>query len=235
MMSAITKTSVLALLVWLVVPVMYAGSIPVALGGPCQVGSLEFSDFAYTNTFFPTLPGPPASAVTITPSTNSADPGLDLSAPWDVSGGSGMDSALTYLVATISGAATIDEADFGMTLAISSPPVAVQVGETLCIGAAIGPGQCPPADEIFLIIPNTGSQSISTTFGPVSELTISDDVFIRATGQGGNGTITNVSNDLPQPQATPEPGTPLLGFSGLLMLGQMARVARRRRQARKAS
>jgi len=42
---------------------------------PCQIGSLEFSDFAYTNTYFPTLPGPPASAVTVTPSSNPANPG----------------------------------------------------------------------------------------------------------------------------------------------------------------
>lgn len=241
MTSVITKLLGLALLACLIAPVMSAGSLAiapcptasvavyVALTGPCQIGSLEFSDFAYTNTYFPTLPGPPASAVTVTPSTNSADPGLDLSAAWNVSAGAGMDSALTYLVATISGAPTIDTAAFGMTEAIANPPVSVQVSETLCIGVAIGPGKCPAADEIFLTIPNTGSQQISTTFGPVSELTISNDIFIRSTGSGGNGTISHVTNNLPSP--TPEPGTPLLGLTGLLVFGQIARVAHRRRQA----
>jgi hypothetical protein len=193
---------------------------------------LEFSDFAYTNTFFPTLPGPPASAVTVTPSTNAANPGLDLSAAWTVSGGAGMDSALTYLVATISGASSIDTASFGMTEVTTTPPVALQVSETLCVGVAIGPGNCPSADEIFIQIPNTGSQQISTTFSPVSELTISDDIFIRSLapdGPDGAGYISDVGNYLPT--ATPEPGTPLLGISGLLVLGTMARLAYRRRKA----
>jgi len=238
MTSVITKLLGLALLACLIAPVMSAGSIApcptasvavyVALTGPCQIGNLEFSDFAYTNTFFPTLPGPPASAVTITPSSN---PGLDLSAAWNVSGGAGMDSALTYLVATISGAPTITGADFGMTEVITSPPVSVQVSETLCIGVALGPGKCPPADTTFLLIPNSGSQEISTTFGPVSELTISDDIFIRSTGQNGSGYITGVTNNL----VTPEPGTPLLGLIGLLVLGLMASVAHRRQQARSHS
>ena len=242
MTSVITKLLSFALFACLIAPVMFAGSIApcptasvavyVALTAPCQIGSLEFSDFAYTNTFFPTLPGPPASAVTITPSTNPADPGLGLSAAWTVAGENGMDSALTYLVATISGAATIDDAAFGMTEGVTNPPVSVQVSETLCVGVAFGPGKCPDPDEIYVLIPTTGSQQVSTTFAPVSELTISDDIYIRSTGQDGAGSISGVSNNLPSPSTTPEPATPLLGLSGLLVLGQMARVARRRRQAR---
>jgi len=241
MKSVIIKLLSLALFAGLIAPVMFAGSLAlapcptasvavyVALTGPCQIGSLEFSDFAYTNTYFPTLPGPPASAVMVTPSSDSNNPGLDLSAAWNVSNGAGMDSALTYLVATISGAATINEADFGMTEIVTTPTVASQISETLCIGVALGPGKCPSADEIFLVIPNSGSQQASVTFGPVSLLTISDDIFIRA-GQNGSGMITNVGNNLPTP--TPEPGTPLLGLAGLLMLGLVARLAHRR-QVRK--
>src|ERR1017187_8718970 len=135
MTSVLTKLLSLTLFACLIASVMSAGTIApcptasvavyVALTGPCQIGSLEFSNFAYTNTYFPTLPGPPASAVTVTPSTNSADPGLDLSAAWNVSAGAGMDSALTYLVATISGAPTIDTAAFGMTETNANPPVPV--------------------------------------------------------------------------------------------------------------
>jgi len=246
MTSVTAKLLGLGLLACLIAPVMSAGGLIVPAcptasvaayvalaGAACQIGDLEFSDFAYTNTFFPTLPGPPANAVTVTPSTNLANPGFDLSAAWNVSNGAGMDSALTYLVATISGAATIDTASFGMTEVTTTPPVALQVTETLCVGVPLGPGNCPSADEIVLQIPNTGSQQISTSFGPVSELTISDDIFIRSLapdGPDGSGYISNVGNNLPE--ATPEPGTPLLGLSGLLVLGQMARVAyRRRRQA----
>jgi hypothetical protein len=231
--SKTTRILSLALLACAAASVMPAGVInpcPTAsvavyetLTVPCQVGSLEFSGFAYTNTYFPTLPGPAASAVTIAPSTNPADPGLNLSAAWNVSGGIGMDSALTYLVQTISGLPTIDEADFGMTEVTTSPQVSVQVSETLCIGVTLGPGACPPGDLISLNVPNTGSQWTSTTFGPVSELTISNDIFIKS--NGGTGSISNVGNNLPG--TVPEPGTPLLGLSGLLVLGFVAKFARR--------
>jgi hypothetical protein len=48
-----------------------------------------------------------------------------------------MDSALTYLVMTISGAATIDDTAFGLTGVIASPPAPVQVAETLCTGRVL--------------------------------------------------------------------------------------------------
>jgi hypothetical protein len=242
MTSVITRLLSLALFACLMASVMSAGSIAPcptasvaayeALTGPCQIGSLEFSDFAYTNTFFPTLPGPAASAVMVTPTTNPADPGLDLSASWTVSNGSGMDSALTYLVMSISGAPIMDQADFGMTATVNSG-VSIQVSETLCIGIALGPGKCPDPDELVVDIPSTGSQQTSVTFAPVSELTISNDIYIRSTGSSpddGTGSISSVTNTLPLPSTTPEPATLLLGLSGLLVLGQMTRVARRQRQ-----
>ena len=234
MTSVLTKLLSLALFACLIASVMSAGPIApcptasvavyVALTGPCQIGSLEFSDFAYTNTYFPTLPGPPASAVTVTPSSNPANPGLDLSAAWNVSSGAGMDSALTYLVQTISGAPTIDQAVFGITDNIVSQPVSIQFSETLCVGVAIGPGQCPAADKLFLVVQDPQS---SVSFAPVSELTISNDIYIKANGNG-SGMISDVSNGLP----TPEPGIPLLSFSGLLALGLMARVGAHRRRLR---
>ena len=229
MTSVLTKLLSLTLFACLIASVMSAGTIApcptasvavyVALTGPCQIGSLEFSNFAYTNTYFPTLPGPPASAVTVTPSSNPADPGLDLSAAWTVSGGAGMDSALTYLVATISGAPTIDEAVFGLTDNIVSPPVSIQVSETLCVGVAIGPGVCPAADKIDVLVQ---SPQTSVFFAPVSVMTISDDIYIKANGSG-SGMISDVSNSLP----TPEPGMPLLSLSGLLALALRARVSKK--------
>lgn len=232
MTSGTIRALSLALLAGAAATVMSAGVIspcPTAsvavyqtLTAPCQVGSLEFSGFAYTNVYFPTMPGPVAGAVMVTPSTNPADPGLNLSAAWNVSGDVGMDSALTYLVQTISGLPTIGEADFGMTEVTTTPPVSVLVSETLCVGVAKGPGVCPPGDLISLDIPNTGSQWASATFGPVSELTISDDIYIKA--NGGTGSISNVSNNVPG--TVPEPGTPLLGLSGLLMLGLLGKFAR---------
>jgi hypothetical protein len=233
MTSVLTKLLSLALFACVLASVMSAGplapcptasvAVYVALTAPCQIGSLEFSDFAYTNSYFPTLLGPPASAVTLTPSTNPADPGLDLSAAWNVSAGAGMDSALTYLVTTVSGAPTIDQAVFGITDNIVSQPVSIQFSETLCVGVAIGPGKCPAADKIYLVV--SGPQT-SVSFAPVSELTISNDIYIKS--NGGSGMISDVTNGLP----TPEPGIPLLSLSGLLALGLMARVGAHRRRLR---
>ena len=234
MTSVLTKLLSLAVFACLIASVMSAGPIApcptasvavyVALTGPCQIGSLEFSDFAYTNAYFPTLLGPPASAVTVTPSSNPGDPGLDLSAAWNVSSGAGMDSALTYLVQTVSGAPTIDQAVFGITDNIVSQPVSIQFSETLCVGVAIGPGQCPAADTIDLLVQ---SPQTSVSFAPVSVMTISNDIYIKANGSG-SGMISEVTNGLP----TPEPGMPLLSLSGLLALGLMARVGAHRRRLR---
>jgi hypothetical protein len=234
MMSVIKKLLSLALLACSIAAVMSAGTIVpcptasvaayVALTGPCQIGSLEFSDFAYSNTYFPTMPGPPASAIQVTPSSNPGDPGLELSSSsWTVSDGVGMDSALTYLVQTISGAPTIDQAAFGITDTIGRPAVTVQFAETLCIGVATGPGTCPSADEIYLLVPSTGT---SVSFGPVSVMSVSNDIFIKSDGPSGSGSIADVTNSLP----TPEPGVSLLSLSGLLALGLMAKVAANRRR-----
>lgn len=244
MTSVITKVLSLALFACLIAPVVSAGPIApcptaslavyLAAGAPCQVGSLEFSDFAYLNSFFPALPGPSAGDILVAPSDNPANPGLELSSTWTAAGaGNGMDSALTYLVRTVSGAPTIDSAVFGMTDTITNQPVSIQISETLCIGIALGPGKCPAADKLYLVIPSTpGFQQASASFGPVSEMTISDDIFIKSNGPDASGTISGVANNLPT--ATPEPGTPLLGLSGLLVLWQMARVAAHRRRLRQA-
>ncbi len=233
MTSVFTKLLSLALLACSLAAVLSAGTIvpcPTAsvaayeaLTGPCQIGSLEFSDFVYTNSYFPTLPGPPASAILVTPSSNPGDPGLELSSSsWTVSDGSGMDSDLTYLVRTISGAPTIDQATFGITDTIGSG-VTLLFAEYLCIGVPIGPGPgtCPPADEKYLVVPSTG---ISYLFPPVSVMSISNDIFIKSTG--GSGSVADVTDSLP----TPEPGISLLSLSGLLVLALMAKVAANRRR-----
>jgi hypothetical protein len=232
MMSVFTKLLSLALLACSIAAVMSAGTIVpcptasvaayVALTGPCQIGGLEFSDFAYSNSYFPTMPGPPASAIQVTPSSDPGNPGLELStSSWTVSDGVGMDSALTYLVQTISGAPTINEAAFGITDSIIRGAVSIQFAETLCIGVATGPGTCPSADELYFLVPSTGT---SVSFGPVSVMSVSNDVFIKSDGPSGSGSIADVTNGLP----TPEPGISLLSLSGLLALGLMARANRRR-------
>ncbi len=246
MMSVITKLLSLALFACLIAPVMSAGPIApcptaslavyVAAGAPCQIGSLEFSGFAYANNYFPDLPGPSASNILVTPSGNPADPGLDFSSAWKVAGaGDGMDSEISYVVMTASGAPTIDEAVLGMTDTVNSMPLSIEYSEFFCLGKVVtGAGQCPTADQLDLVLqgPTSGFRQTSAAFAPVSEMTILNDIFIESQGANGCGTISNGSNNFPT--ATPEPGTPLLGLTGLLVLWQMARVGAHRRRLRQA-
>ena len=183
MTSVITKLLSLALFACLIAPVMSAGPIApcptaslavyLAATAACQVDSLEFSGFSYNNSYFPTLPGPLASAILVTPSSNPADPGLEFSSAWTAAGaGSGMDSTIGYLVTTVSGAPTINEAVLGITDTVSSQPVWIFVSKTLCVGSPLEPGQCPAADILNLYVQSStsGSQQTSASFGPVSEM-----------------------------------------------------------------
>jgi len=246
MKSVITKLLSLALFVFLTAAVMSAGPIApcptaslavyLAATAPCQVDSLEFSGFSYSNSYFPALPGPSASNILVTPSSNPADPGLDFSGTWTTADiAHGMDSTIGYLIATVSGAPTINHVDLGITDTISSQPVFIFLSETLCVGSTLEPGHCPAADILNIYIhPSTsGFQQTSASFGAVSEMAVTDDIFILSkgvilsNGLDGSGNIKEASNAFP----TPEPGTPFLSLSGLLVLGCLARLAHRLRQA----
>jgi hypothetical protein len=243
MTSVMTKLLALALFACLIASAGPIAPCPtaslavyLAATAPCEVGSFEFSGFAYSNSFFPALPGPSASNILVTPSNNPADPGLDFSSAWTAAGaGNGMDSTIGYLVATVSGAAAIDEAVLGITDTISSSPVFIFSSETLCVGSTLAPGQCPAADIVNLYIQTStsGSQQTSASFGPVSELAITNDIFIEAKGANGSGNISDNPNNLPT-LSTPEPGTPWLSLAGLLMLWSLARVGAHRLRLRQA-
>jgi hypothetical protein len=238
MTSLITKLLSLALFVLLIAPVMFAGplvpcptadlSVYLAATAPCEVGGLEFSGFGYSNNFFPADPGPSATNILVTPSTNSADPGLNFSSAWNVGGsGDGMDSLISYVVMTVSGAPTIDESDISITDTVPSLPLSIQYSEFMCLGKAIsGVGQCPSADELELTIqgPTSGPRQTSATFAPVSEMTVLNDLFVES--QGGSGSVSGAANNFPTPTTTPEPATPLLSLTGLLVLWRMAKAHR---------
>jgi hypothetical protein len=237
MMTMITKPLSAALLGCLVAAALSAGPIApcptaslavyLAAGAPCQVGSLDFSGFGYANNYFPDLPGPSAGNILVTPSSNPADPGLDFSSAWTAAGaGNGMDSVISYVVMTDSGAPAIDQAVLGMTDTVNSLPLSIQYSEFFCLGEVVTKvGQCPTADQLELVLqgPTGGYRQTSASFAPVSEMTVLNDIFIKepgapgdVTSASGNGTISDGSNTFPA--QTPEPGTPWLCLSGLLLL-----------------
>jgi len=158
---------------------------------------------------------------------------LEFSASWTAAGnGNGMDSAIVYAVSTISGAATLTGTGFGMTDSITSGSLTVDYSETMCLGEIVtGLHQCPTTDELLLQIQGDspdGYRQTSGVFAPVSQITVLDDVFIKSLDPDGNGEILNGNNIFPN-TPTPEPATCLLGISGLLVLWQMGRAARRRK------
>src|SRR5579862_8142770 len=109
----------------------------------CEIDGLIFSGFTYGPNHFPAHPGPSATNITVTPITNPADPGFLFSSPdWTASGGSFGDSAITYFVQTVSGAATIGSAALSMTDNVNSEPFSAIIGETLCLGLETKPGSC---------------------------------------------------------------------------------------------
>ncbi|MGA2577098.1 MAG: hypothetical protein ABSH24_13860 [Bryobacteraceae bacterium] len=228
MTSIITKLLSLTFLACLIASVMCAGPITpcqtatlavyLAATTPCEFDGLEFSGFGYANGFFPTLPGPSAGNVTVTPSGN----GFEFSSEWNAAGtGDGMDSLITYVVTTVSGAPTIDQTIIGMTDTVNSLPLSMEYDQYLCVGEVVtAVGQCPLSDALKLVIqgPTNGYQQTSASFAPVSEITVLDSIFIKSQGPAGSGTIADITNSFPTTTATPEPGTPLLGISGLLVL-----------------
>src|SRR5580704_132993 len=237
MTSGITKLLNLTLFACLVVPVAFAGTLAqcptaslavyLAASAPCEVSGLEFSGFAYGQNFLPGSPGPSAGSVTVTPSGT----GLDFSAAWNVSGlDDGMDSIISYAVMTVSGDPTITGSMLTMTDTVSSSPVSIDFEQFVCEGEIVtGTGQCPVGDETKLVIQGgvSGTRQTSATFGPVSEMTVLDGIFIKSQGGAGGGSISTAGNGIPS-SSTPEPATPWLGLSGLLVLLQVARVRRRR-------
>jgi len=230
----------LALFACLIATVMSAGPIApcptaslaayVAAAAPCQIGSLDFSGFGYANNYFPGLLGPSASNILVTPSTNPADPGLDFSSAWTAAGaGNGMDSVISYVVMTASGAPTIDEAVLGMTATVNSLPLSIQYSEFFCLGEVVtGVGQCPAADQLELMLqgPTSGYRQTSASFAPVSEMTVLNDIFIKSQGANGNGMVSDGGNNFPT--QTPEPATLLLALTGLLVLWRAANLGRSR-------
>jgi hypothetical protein len=191
----------------------------------CQIGGFVFGSFYYNPTALGTGSIVLASQIMVTPILGSA-PGLQFSANWTGTGNGGTDSEIGYHMATVDGQAEISETTLGMTGTATGLANAL-LGEYVCPGGNFTDlCSANSQDVVHLSIgigQNPGIQQPVGTFGPVSTLSVLKDVRVYGDGQG-IATLSSITNEFP----TPEPVTPLLALSGLLVMWRL----RKRRTGR---
>jgi len=186
------------------------------LGAPnCSIGNLVFGSFSYTPTSLGTGVAPPASDIMVTPILVPGDYGLQFSSSWVGEDVGGSDIAIGYFVATSDLQADLDAASLNMVGTVTGESNAV-LDEYICPGEVFS-STC--ANQVHLHEsmgptsgPGSGPQIPYATFDPVATMQLVKD--LRVYGVTGVSTVTAISNQYP----TPEPVTPLLCFSGLLLV-----------------
>jgi uncharacterized protein (TIGR03382 family) len=195
--------------------------------GACIVGRLAFSNFAFHPTSFGDGTALTSDQIMVDPlDVTAGDPGLQFTASWGARGQGGEDTGITYEVTVLPGEPLIDSAILGMAFTVNHNTVLAAVQETICL-TGTGLDSCPPADTVILRLDNLAGSPPATTsasFAPQSQISVLKDIFIDGQSINANGVITSVDNHYPAPAtSTPEPVTPLLGLSGLLLMWQLAR------------
>jgi hypothetical protein len=177
----------------------------------CFIGDKVFSNFKYKSN-----PGTftvADTAVEVTP-ISGPNIGLRFTGPFDATGFDLADSVLNYEVANINGLPTID----GVTLSMDAESTGLGVAAVDKTGRA-------GLLLYHLHVPNliTGDQA-STSFPPVTSVTVSDDIFVS--GNGGSASIHSLENTFSQ---VPEPRSLGLLTLAITTLGvQLTRLRRSR-------
>lgn len=194
---------------------------------PCIIGRLAFSHFAYLPTSFGDETAVPADQIMVNPQAIPGDPGIQFMASWTASGQGGVDSAIGFLVTVLPGGPLIDSVTLNAALQVNHPSVLEGVVETICLGGQYGYNTCPLEDTVALRVDNQSDPTPAfISFAPQSQIAVLKDGFIAGLTINANGMISEVDNHYPA--SVPEPATPLLGLSGLLLIWRL----RRRQPAR---
>jgi hypothetical protein len=215
----------LAMLGGLVSSVMLAGTVqpcteqPLSAyvgGANCSIGNLVFGGFTYESTALGTGMSVPASAITVVPLTTPGNLGIQFEANWTGGGAGGSDSAIGYFVATGSGAPTLDAASLSLVAEASGVANAV-LDEYLCPGGAFS-STCANQVHLDESVGLGGEPpNLSGTFAPVSIVGLVKDIRVYGvTGTSSASVIANNYSTTTSP--VPEPVTPVLCLSGLLLL-----------------
>ena len=191
----------------------------VVTGFTCTIGDKTFSNFIYNPGMSGTGTASPATSVAVTP-LGAPNYGFTFTGIWN-SGSSGTgDGGLSYTVAVSNGQALIDSAVLSLVGSLTGTGSAGTVGETLCLNPS-----CSLSDVLSVSL--AGAHSDSTTFAPVSIITVMKDIDAMSSGSG-TASISVVTNTVDQlVPHVPEPASLALLGSALIGFGAF----RRRRKA----
>lgn len=189
------------------------------LGAPnCSIGDLVFGAFTYTPTALGTGAIVPASAITVIPMNTPGNIGIEFAANWTGGAAGGTDSAIGYFVATGSGLPTLDAASLSLMGQASGVANAV-LDEFLCPGQAFSPTCANQVHLDQVIGSGTEPPNPYGTFAGVSNIGLVKD--IRVYGVTGTSSVSEITNNFPSNSTVPEPVTPLLCLSGLVVVWRL--------------
>jgi hypothetical protein len=186
-------------------------------GNACQIGDKLFWGFNLNNT---TGNEPPATQIQVQPIANDGITNIGISfnsGGWIADPGFPVDAFISYDVATLSGAAIIEDATLSITGTLSGAGATATITETLT--------PTVPGNPLVATLPSAVSSHIvfasnmQPTFHVVNEINLVVDPRFPLSSSH----VSVVENDFSENVSVPEPLITSLVGSGLLALGLLHR------------
>jgi len=188
----------------------------------CQIGDKLFWGFGLNNI---TGNEPPATQIQVLPLSFDGITNVGISfnsGGWIADPGFPVDAFISFNVATISGAAVIEDATLSITGTLSGAGATATITETLTPGVAGSPmvTTLPSAVSNHIVFAN----NMQSAFQVVDEI----NLFVDPRNPTSSSHVSVVENDFSENVSVPEPVLTSMVGSGLLVLG----LLRRKRNSR---